>query len=74
MYRIAVLGEYDSIYGFATLGLETFPVSDAEQGAVQLKKACRRRLCSHLCDRKHGMTDRKRNRKNIKRRCFRRLF
>lgn len=38
MYRIAVLGEYDSIYGFATLGLETFPVSDAEQGSTQLRR------------------------------------
>ena len=25
MYKIAVLGDYDSIYGFATLGLDTFP-------------------------------------------------
>jgi len=33
-----VLGEYDSIYGFATLGLETFPVSDAEQGSTQLRR------------------------------------
>ncbi len=38
MYRIAVLGDYDSIYGFATLGLETFPVSDPESGAKQLKR------------------------------------
>lgn len=38
MYRIAVLGDYDSIYGFATLGLETFPVSDPEYGAAQLKR------------------------------------
>lgn len=38
MYRIAVLGEYDSIYGFATLGLETFPVSDPEHGATQLRR------------------------------------
>jgi len=38
MYRIAVLGDYDSIYGFATLGLETFPVSDPEYGASQLKR------------------------------------
>lgn len=28
MYKIAVLGDYDSIYGFATLGLDTFPVTD----------------------------------------------
>ncbi len=27
MYKIAVLGDYDSIYGFAALGLDTFPVS-----------------------------------------------
>jgi V/A-type H+-transporting ATPase subunit F len=26
MYKIAVMGEYDSIYGFASLGLTTFPV------------------------------------------------
>ena len=26
MYKVAVLGDYDSIYGFATVGLETFPV------------------------------------------------
>ncbi len=28
MYKIAVLGDYDSIYGFAALGLDTFPVED----------------------------------------------
>jgi V/A-type H+-transporting ATPase subunit F len=38
MYRIAVMGDYDSIYGFATLGLETFPVSDTAYGAAQLKR------------------------------------
>ena len=32
MYKIAVIGAYDSIYGFATLGLDTFPVSDAQEG------------------------------------------
>ncbi|MBR3242938.1 MAG: V-type ATP synthase subunit F, partial [Parasporobacterium sp.] len=31
MYKIAVLGDRDSIYGFATLGLETFPVSNADE-------------------------------------------
>lgn len=25
MYKIAVIGDYDSIYGFATLGLGIFP-------------------------------------------------
>lgn len=37
MYKIAVIGAYDSIYGFATLGLETFPVSDAQEGERVLK-------------------------------------
>ena len=32
MYKIAVIGDRDSIYGFAALGLETFPVSSAEEG------------------------------------------
>ncbi len=31
MYKIAVLGAYDSIYGFAALGLDTYPVKDEEQ-------------------------------------------
>ena len=33
MYRIAVLGDYDSIYGFAALGLDTFPEEDPEEAA-----------------------------------------
>ena len=32
MYKIAVVGDYDSIYGFAALGLDTFPVTPAEAG------------------------------------------
>lgn len=38
MYRIAVLGPYDSIYGFATLGLDTFAVSDPEQGRAEFRR------------------------------------
>ncbi len=30
MYKIAVIGDYESIYGFAALGFETFPVTDAQ--------------------------------------------
>ena len=37
MYKIAVMGAYDSIYGFATLGLDTFPVSNAREGESTLK-------------------------------------
>lgn len=38
MYKIAVLGDRDSIYGFATLGLETFPVANADEGEDMLKR------------------------------------
>lgn len=38
MYRIAVLGDRDSIYGFAALGLEVFPVTDSEEGAKTLRR------------------------------------
>jgi V/A-type H+-transporting ATPase subunit F len=38
MYRIAVIGAQDSIFGFGTLGLETFPVTTAEEGEKQLKQ------------------------------------
>ena len=33
MYKIAVLGDRDSIYGFAALGLSVFPAEDGAQGA-----------------------------------------
>lgn len=38
MYKVAVMGEYDSIYGFAALGLETFPVLGEETGAGLLQR------------------------------------
>lgn len=38
MYKIAVIGAHDSIYGFATLGLDTFPVSNAADGERVLKR------------------------------------
>ncbi len=37
MYRVAVLGDRDSIYGFAALGLEVFPVADRDAGAKMLR-------------------------------------
>ena len=40
MYRIAVLGDRDSIYGFAALGLEVFPVAGTEEGAKTLRRLC----------------------------------
>ncbi|MDR1801734.1 MAG: V-type ATP synthase subunit F [Lachnospiraceae bacterium] len=37
MFKIAVLGDYDSIYGFATLGLDTFPVQDQMEASRKLE-------------------------------------
>jgi V/A-type H+-transporting ATPase subunit F len=37
MYKVAVLGDRDSIYGFAALGLETYPVENPEEAAKVLK-------------------------------------
>lgn len=37
MYKIAIIGDRDSIYGFATLGIETFPVAGAEEGERVLR-------------------------------------
>ncbi len=38
MYRAAVIGAYDSIYGFVALGLDIFPVTDPRDGEDTLKK------------------------------------
>jgi V/A-type H+-transporting ATPase subunit F len=37
MYKIAVLGDRDSIYGYAALGLDTYSVSDREEAVQTLK-------------------------------------
>ena len=42
MYKIGVLGDRDSIYGFASLGLDIFPVSDSETGARTLRSLAER--------------------------------
>lgn len=38
MYKIAVIGDYDSIYGFATLGLSICPVRTVEEAKDKLKQ------------------------------------
>ena len=38
MVNIAVMGDYDSIYGFQALGIRVCPVTDPEEGARLLKK------------------------------------
>lgn len=38
MHKMAVIGDYDSIFGFAALGLDTFPVSGPEEGKQTLSQ------------------------------------
>ena len=38
MYKIAVMGDYDSIYGFAAVGLTIFPVTEADEAARTLSQ------------------------------------
>lgn len=38
MYKIAVLGDRDSVYGFGAVGLEVFPIDDGETGARTLRR------------------------------------
>ena len=37
MYKVAVLGDRDSIYGFAALGLDTYPVTEHAEAVRTLK-------------------------------------
>lgn len=36
MYKMAVIGDYDSIFGFATLGMSICPVKTREEAAQKL--------------------------------------
>ncbi len=38
MYKIAVMGDKDSVYAFASIGFSVFPVSDASEASALLKK------------------------------------
>lgn len=38
MYKIAVLGDIDSIYGFSALGMHICPVNSKDEAAKELKK------------------------------------
>ena len=44
MHKVAVIGDYDSIYGFSALGLDTFPVTDVTRSEERrVGKECRSR-------------------------------
>jgi len=38
MYKVAVIGDKDSIYGFASIGLEIYPCEEAEDAVHQIRK------------------------------------
>lgn len=38
MYKIAAIGDKDSIYGFASIGLDIFPTDDPKKATRLLKK------------------------------------
>ena len=38
MYKIGVIGDYDSICGFSALGLDVYPVNSEEEAEKTLKK------------------------------------
>ncbi len=38
MYSIAVMGDIDSIYGFASVGLDIYPVEDPAEAGRQLRQ------------------------------------
>ena len=46
MYKIAVLGDYESIFGFAALGLDTYPVTLPEEA---------KRILNRLCENQYGI-------------------
>ena len=51
MYRAAVIGDRDSIYGFAALGLEVFPVTDSEMGSKTLRRLAEGEYYGSACRR-----------------------
>ena len=38
MYKIAAMGDRDSIYGFSSIGLELFPVADPREAIRELRR------------------------------------
>ena len=38
MYKVAVMGDYDSIYGFSALGVDIFPLDDKVLAIKELRR------------------------------------
>ena len=44
MYKIAAMGDKDSIYGFSSIGLEIFPVTEPREAVRELRREMGERL------------------------------
>ena len=44
-YRIAVIGDWDSVMGFRALGLDTYPVTDAEEAREKVRELAKAGNC-----------------------------
>ena len=44
-YRIAVIGEWDSVMGFRALGLDTYPVTDVEEAREKVRELAKAGDC-----------------------------
>ena len=70
MYKIAVVGDYDSIYGFATLGLDIFPVTSRKEAEEKLEHLAASEIWDHLYHRSAGSRDAKDELINFRNNCF----
>ena len=48
MYKIAVMGDYDSIYGFAALGLDIYPAANRKEAEEKLESLAGRDMGSSI--------------------------
>ena len=54
MYKIAVMGDYDSIYGFAALGLDIYPAANRKEAEEKLESLAGKGYGDHLYYRSPG--------------------
>lgn len=57
MYKIGVMGDRDSIYGFSSAGVAVFPVDDAAQGTKLLKRMAEEYAVIFITERLAGEMD-----------------
>ena len=47
-YRIAVIGDWESVMGFRALGLDTYPVTSVEEARERVRELAREDQCAVL--------------------------